>query len=370
LSWGRSAGRRAKVLIGRVRRELFSVRDARGPLEELKSLTDIPNLVTLYAVRVAVTLGVADLIEGGTTDVGEIARDVGADADALSRVLRHLVAVGILTHAGPGRVELSHTGALLVKGHPTRFNEILQLHSVSQRFEAAIAEMLHSVVTGEPSYARANGGAFWDQLAEEPQMALSFDIDMQQHIGSMGPELADAFDWSTASEVVDIGGGTGALLSHLLEKHHHLKGSLVEYADAATRATEVLATSGAGRRITVREGSFFDPLPPGADVYILSWILHDWPDQAVKAILKRCHEAAGNDGRVLVVERPLDPAHLSNSTPGDLKMMVFVGGRERTLVEYADLFAAANLRIDGTIPLTGGFMVFIAKDQGSPAASL
>ena len=140
----------------------------RGPSEPaaiLRSLTGLPNLVTLNAVRVFATLGIADVINSGTSDVPEIARKVGADSDALSRVLRHLVGVGLMRYSGQGQVELTRMGALLVKGHPSLFGEIFQMNSVGRRFDAAIEELLHSTMTGEPAYTRANGESFWNHGA-------------------------------------------------------------------------------------------------------------------------------------------------------------------------------------------------------------
>jgi hypothetical protein len=254
-------------------------------------------------------------------------------------------------------------GALLVKGHPSLFSEIFQMNSVGRRFDAAIEELLHSTITGEPAYAKANGKSFWNQLAVDAQLAQTFDIDMQEHVGSIGLNLAHTYNWSEISHVIDLGGGTGALLSHLLLEHRHLRGTLVEYADAATRAREILANSVVGSRLTVSEGSFFDPLPEGADVYVLSWILHDWPDQEAIQILKRCREAAGESGQVFIIERPLDPNNLRTSTEDDLRMLVFVGGRERSLEEYSKLLASADLQMENTLRLRGRFQLMTARGK-------
>jgi hypothetical protein len=353
---------RARAIPGYVLdRAYHRLRAPSEPEAVLRSLTGLPNLVNLNAVRVFATLGIADQISGGTSDVAEIASNVGAHPDALSRVLRHLVGLGLLTYTGEGRVALTRVGALLVTGHPSQLREIFQINSVGRRFNAAIEELLHSTMTGEPSYPRANGDEFWNQLASDAQLAKTFDIDMEQHVGTIGLDLAHTYDWSPISHVVDLGGGTGALLSHLLLAHRHLRGTLVEYADAATRAREALADSVLGTRLTVSEGSFFDPLPGGADVYILSWILHDWADEESIQILKRCREAAGENGQVFIVERPLDPHNLRASTEDDLRMLVFVGGRERSLAEYSKLLASAGLRLENTLRLRGRFRLMIAR---------
>ncbi len=358
---------RAKAIPGYVLDKLYHrLRDPSEPSAVLRSLTGLPNLVTLNAVRVFTTLGIADVIESGTSDVAVIARQVGADVDALSRVLRHLVAVGLLHSSGPGRVELTCMGALLVKGNPSGFSDIFQMNSIDRRFDATIDELLHSTITGEPAYTKANGESLWNQLAADPQLARTFDIAMEQRIGAISLDLSHTYDWSAITDVVDVGGGTGALLSHLLREHRHLRGTLVEYADAATRAREIVATSGLGSRLVVSEGSFFDPLPAGANVYVLSWILHDWPDKESIEILQRCREAAGANGRVFIVERPIDAQDLRTSTEADLRIMVFVGGRERSLAEYSSLLAVAGLEMENTLPLRDGFALMIAR--GMPPA--
>jgi hypothetical protein len=353
---------RAQAIPGYVLDKLYHrLRSPSEPAAILKSITGLPNLVTLNAVRVFATLGIADVINGGTSDVEEIARKVGADFDGLSRVLRHLVGVGLLRYSGKGQVELTHVGALLIKGHPSLSCEMFQMDGIGRRFDATIAELMHSTMTGEPAYARANGEPLWNQLASDAQLARTFDIDMAQHIGSIGLTLAHSYDWSAISHVIDLGGGTGALLSHLLLEHRHLRGTIVEYADAATRARETLENSVLGSRLTVEEGSFFDELPKGADVYVLSWILHDWPDREAIEILKRARQAAGEKGQVFIIERPLDPKNLRTSTEDDLRVMVFVGGRERTLGEYSKVLAAADLQLHSTLQLRGRFTLMIAR---------
>ena len=45
-------------------------------------------------------------------------------------------------------------------------------------------------------------------------------------------------------------------------------------------------------RVTAVGQSFFDPLPAGADLYLLKNVLADWPDREAMVLLSRCAEAA------------------------------------------------------------------------------
>jgi 2,7-dihydroxy-5-methyl-1-naphthoate 7-O-methyltransferase len=95
-------------------------------------------------------------------------------------------------------------------------------------------------------------------------------------------------------------------------------------------------------------GDFFAALPAGADVYVVSRALTDWNDDAATTILRRCAEAAGPGGRVLVVEvLPTEP-HVPHLSSYDLTMLVLVGGRERNVADHVALAAAAGLTLTRT----------------------
>lgn len=113
----------------------------------------------------------------------------------------------------------------------------------------------------------------------------------------------DSYDSGWARTVVDLGGGTGALLTELLARHPHARGILVETPTVAERArATVLSRDGVATRCEVREGDFFADVPGGADLYLLSWVLHDWPDPHAVQILANCRRAMSTTARLLVVE--------------------------------------------------------------------
>jgi hypothetical protein len=96
-------------------------------------------------------------------------------------------------------------------------------------------------------------------------------------------------------------------------------------------------------------GSFFDPLPPGAGGYLLSAIIHDWNDDSARIILRRCGEAAGQRGKVFVVEK-IGADGESTNTRMDLRMLAYFGGKERGLAEFTALAESAGLRVVAVHP--------------------
>jgi hypothetical protein len=141
--------------------------------------------------------------------------------------------------------------------------------------------------------------------------------------------------------VVDVGGGTGPLLAEILRAHPHVRGTLVDQPRAIARSAEIFQAAGVADRATAVAQSVFDPLPAGADLYILKSVLCDWPDREAAAILQRCAEAARPAGRVIA---------FTKSAPGEeaspeLLMMVLVGGRDRTFEEFREMAREAGLGV-------------------------
>ncbi|MGH3503281.1 MAG: methyltransferase [Nocardioidaceae bacterium] len=317
------------------------------------ALGPVMDLVTPMALRVAATLRIADQIGAGTVGADELAERSGTDADALARLLRHLVAHGVFVEPEPGRFAAGRPARFLKSDHPAGMHAWLDLDGFGGRMDLAFTGLLHTVRTGEPAWETVFGKPFWQYLADEPRIAAAFDATM-----AAGSEyVADAaagYGWTNATHVMDVGGGTGALLAEVLRSNTGLRGTLVDLPDTVRRGSEYLAERGLDDRCELAGQSFFDPLPAGGDVYVLSGVVHDWPDDEAVAILRRCAEAAGDRGRVVVIEAHGaagdDPATFAEM---NLRMLVLAGGRERELDDYRALAGAAGLRVTdvATTPL-------------------
>jgi hypothetical protein len=177
-----------------------------GPESQLRAVTDVPNLVSLQAVRVAVTIGLPDLLASGVGTTAELAARTATDVDALDRLLRHLVARGICRTDGNGQFALTEVGALLVSNHPTGSSLDFRLDAAPPLFDAVIQQLLYSVRTGRPAWDQVHTRSLWDQVAEDPAVANSFDRDMARRARVMGPEMIAAYDWTGISTLVDVGG--------------------------------------------------------------------------------------------------------------------------------------------------------------------
>lgn len=305
-------------------------------------LASMINLATPYAVRVVATLGVPEQLAAGVHDVDAIAAAVGADPDTLTRLLRYLVHREVFTEEPKGHFGLTDVSRLLLDRSPGGMGRWLDLESIGGRMDLAFAGLLHSVRTGEVAYPVVHGQSFWDDLAVEAHRRFIDELMLVQS-AMTSPQVAELYDWSAVTDVVDVGGGSGGLLAELLGKHPHLRGVLVDLPSAPAVAKQLFAERGLTDRTQIVTGSFFEQLPAGHDVYTISRAITDWPDSEATRILGQMAKAAGEKGRVLIIEvLPTDP-QVPYSTSFDLEMLVTVGGRERTLEDFNAIAADAGL---------------------------
>jgi len=307
-------------------------------MADIEALTD---LCTPWCVHVVVTLGVADHLARGLTTIEELASAAGADADALGRVLRHLVGKGLFESPARGKFALNEAAHALV-GPAARVG--LGLDGIGGRMAHSWSTLLSAVRTGRSAYHEVFGRPFWDDLAAHPDVAASFDALM----GPAGHDAPDpnvllSGDWSPIGTVVDVGVGTGSLLAGVLRAHPTVRGILVDQPTTIARAAEILEPAGVADRVTTVGQSFFDPLPSGADVYLLKSVLFDWPDAEASRILRRLADAARPAGRVVIIGG-VSPDDSGDPSP-ELLMLILVGGKARTLSEFRALAQPAGLTV-------------------------
>lgn len=306
----------------------------------MASVMQLMDLTTPWCVHVAITLRIADRVQAGTSNVAELARQADCDPTFLRRVLRHLVAKGVFDEPEPGEFAVNDTAEqLLDEG----LKLSCDLDGLGGRFAHSWSTLLGAVRTGKPAYADRFGRPFWEDLDANPKLRHAFD----QLMGTVGHGTPDPrlTDWETVRTVVDVGGGTGALLAEILKAAPHLRGTLVDLPQTVAESEALFDAAEVADRVTAVAQSFFDELPWGADCYVLASILNDWPDEEVVAILRRCAAAMSDDGRVLIRGGVSPDEHTADQLTLEA---VLLGGRNRSLDEFRQFALDAGLEVTAT----------------------
>jgi hypothetical protein len=279
------------------------------------------------ALGLAADLRVAQELADGPRSSAELARERGVDPDALYRVLRALASDGIFEETEPG--VFGHTAASEVLARDG-WDDFAHLFGGSWMTAVAALD-----ASGDAPFRRVHGEEFWAWLAANPDERAGFDRAMAQ--GWQGRlDRLESVDWRGDELVVDVGGGSGSLLSSLLERHPRMRGIVFDLPETV-RDERAL-----GDRCRFIEGSFFESVPSG-DVHLLSTILHDWDDDLAQRILETVRAAAGE--RLVVLDGVIEPGNGPDGAKWlDLLMLVLAGGRERTAEQWRVLLGDAHWR--------------------------
>ncbi len=319
---------------------------------------------------VAANLGLADLLRDGPRTNGELAEATGSHAPSLARVLRALLALGVLTRDPEGRFGLTALGATLRSDGPGSLRAWI-LFALGEENLRTWGELLHSVRTGETAFDHVYKMGVWQYRQQNPEHGRLFDAAMAALMSGVDTALAAAYSFAGVERVVDVGGGDGTLLITLLRVHPGLEGVLFDLPEVAAGARRRIAGAGLAQRCAVVAGDVFDAVPGDGDCYLLARVIHDWDDERAVAILRNCCRAMSEGGRLLLLER-IFPAEVEPSPASlaaaltDMNMMLVTGGRERTEAEYRTLLSVAGVDAVRIIPTGSGLSVLEGKRAGGP----
>lgn len=324
---------------------------------ELQLVDILGGMMTARAVQVGAELGIADLLTDGPVACDDIARQVGAEATSLYRLMRLLASIGVFTEVAPGAFAQTPVSELLRSTRPGSMRDYARMQGSAWRWQAW-GDLEGSVRSGGPAVDRLLGESLFDYFAHrDPAGGEVFARAMAGVSAATDAATVAAYDFSNARTIVDVGGAHGSLLASILAVTPTARGVLFDLPLSIDQARPHLAASGLSDRVTLVAGDFFESVP-AADTYLLRLILHDWRDEQCVAILRSCRSAIAPGGKLLVIEQVLP----SGNEPSfgkliDLEMLVCAYGRERTANEFDSLFSAAGFELTRVIPTSSLFCV-------------
>ena len=304
-----------------------------------------------FLLRTAAQLCLADHLADGARTAEQLAAATNTHAPSLYRLLRTLACNGVFSE------DESHQFSLTPLAEPLRSNvpgsvrtSILSL--TGDLFIIPWSKLLYSAQTGQSAFDKHFGVPFFDHLTSNPEEASMFSDLLIGLNSSDAPAVAAAYDFSSFSHIADIGGATGHLLATVLASHPGPRGTLFDLPHNQAGAAELIQSRGMADRVSFTPGNFFESVPAGCDLYMLSHIIHDWSEEQCLTILGNCHRAMSPTSR-LTHHRIVVLSEGNAFHPGkmlDITMLALTPGQERTEPEYRALLEKANFRLTRVIP--------------------
>lgn len=317
--------------------EITPAADRQSPARLMRILMGFAGSQMLLTAH---ELGVFELLAGGGRTAAALAAELEVDESALERLLIAGCTLDFFRRDGDVFTITDFSRAHLVRSSPAYMGGVFghvknELYPLWQHLESAVRE-------GQPQWSKVPGmdpkGPFESMYQTEAGVRMFMDAMFAATYPS-ALEFAEAFDFSRFERIVDVGGASGAFFAAVLPKFPSVRGTIFDLAPVGPVAMETMQRFGLDGRVTFQAGDFFkDPLPAGADMYVLGYILHDWNREQGTSLLKKIHDALPKDGAVFICETLLNeskdgPLHGAFS---NLNMLVATYGKEHTPGEYQE----------------------------------
>ncbi|MFC6083844.1 methyltransferase [Sphaerisporangium aureirubrum] len=309
------------------------------------------------AVVAAAELRLADAVGDEPVGIDDLATKVGADPDALFRLMRALTTLGVFRTAGD-ECTFAHTdlSAGLRSGAPERLLDMVLLEGAEWGWKLS-SRLAEPVRSGRPLFPQLYGKDLFSYFMEdEPEAGAVFDRAMTAiSEAAVGP-IVDALDVTGVSKVVDVGGGQGSIIRAVLQRNPGLRGAVFDIEPALYDAHAELREGGElADRAELVAGDCRESIPVAADLYLFKHVLHMWDDVAAAAILRNAVAAANPGARVIAIEQLVTEGPEGQYVALlDLHMLAVGGGKARSAGDFARLFELAGLRFGKVTATAGG----------------
>src|SRR5215218_5723625 len=300
---------------------------------------------------------VPDLLDAGPVRSADLAGQAGLNPLSTTRALRALTAFGLFRDVAPS-VFANSEASNLFRDAPGGLRNYA-LFATSEQFVKSSAALGHSLETGQAAHDHALGQKVWEYMRDHPEDNAAFNRGLAEIRKDEQAAIAAAYDWTGVTSVVDVGAGAGALLASVLGLNPQSRGILVDRPDVLRDSDDLLRARGVRDRCDLVAGNFFEAMGVNGDVWMLSQVLHDWPDAECRKILLRCRERMKTEDRLLVIEMiPVPGRPDVGIALLDMAMMMFGGeARQRTEAEYRELFAATEFVLTRVVETGTAFSI-------------
>ncbi|KAI9832129.1 MAG: hypothetical protein M1819_004480 [Sarea resinae] len=333
---------------------------AAGPAEHLHRLCWLHG--DSLSVRALTHFRIPEAVPlDGELSFEQIARDCNVDLDRSRRVIRHAMTNNLFQEPRPGFVAHTAASALLVKDQGLRHwvhMNVAEIWPAMSREVEAIEKYPGSEEPDQTGFCISNNteSVLFKELAKYPERAKVFAMGLGAWTNGEGFELdhlINGYPWVQFGKgtVVDVGGSHGFVSVALAEAYPELSFVVQDLPHTADEGNAFIPAHLKDRVTTMGHDFFTEQPVKGADVYFFRWIFHNWSTKYSIKILQSIIPAMKPGSRVIINDICLpEPNTIArheekNIRTMDLMMMALLNARERSVADFAELFAAADPRL-------------------------
>lgn len=314
-----------------------------------------------YVLFAAVDLGIIEMIYKKPSSLKKISDVLMINEKLLGRFLRVLEAAEILRKEN-NKYKVSSMGQYMAKDHSGSIRDSMMM--CANEGLASWSNLTKGLKTNFVPFYLNYGCMPFNLHAKNSQMAERFNQSM---ISSSKREkiniLFQKYDFSDVKKIIDIGGGYGIITIQILKKYKKIEATIYDLPYLKKGVEKYILKEKLEKRCKFVPGNFFNSIPSGGDLYILSRVLHDWDDIKASKILQNCKKVI-NDSNLLVIEKVISSKKDRNNLKlalDDLNVWVMCGGEERTLNDFKLLFNKNCLELNKVVMINSDKVVLEVK---------
>jgi acetylserotonin O-methyltransferase len=308
-------------------------------------LTLIDAFRSSKVMFVAVSLGVFDSLEREPGSAERLAAESKAQSEPMERLLDACAGLGLLSKQDGVYKNLPVASTYLCRGTPTTLVGYI-LYSDKVLFQLW-SNLENAVRQGLPQWTQTfhQEGGIFDHFFRTKEATQTFLQGMHGFGILSSPLVVSAFDLSRFKTFVDLGGATGHLAIAACDRYPDMNAIVFDLPQVIDAVREQISSCSVASRIQLRKGDFFDAeqLPQG-DLFGLGRIVHDWPDDKGKGLLRAIYDRLPSGGGILLSEKLLNDEKTGpiSAQLQSLNMLVCTEGKERSLGEFRVLLESAG----------------------------
>lgn len=315
-----------------------------------RELTAIPLMQIISGFWASKTLAAAvelDLftqLSGRGVDIHQLSQLLQIHPRPAEMLLSGCASLGLLEKRGERYYNSPLSEEFLVQGKPYYFGGVITL--LDRRLYLPWSRLPEAIKTNRAQTWGDQPGIF-EAISANPEEQRIFTEGMHSFSVQSGEAVAAAFDFLPYAHLLDVGGGSGAYCIEAARRYPHLRATVFDLPTALEIAREKIAEAAFSDRIKTHPGDFFtEALPKGADVVLLSMILHDWTPEKNRVILKRCFDALPSGGAIIVSELMMNDEKTGPVSAAlmSLNMLIETEGRNYTWAEYTEWLMEVGFR--------------------------
>ncbi|MDI9819463.1 MULTISPECIES: methyltransferase [unclassified Legionella] len=310
--------------------------------------------VVSRAIHTVAKLGIANHMSYKPVAIKELAEKTGTIPELLDRLLKFLSAYKIFDYH-EGSFALTELSLPLRDDHPNSIRDVLCM--VDESWWQAFSCLDLCLTTGKSAFSHQHGEDFFTYLSKHPEKQSNFDKGMAKLSSFDDACVASSYNFSSFSQVIDMGGGRGGLIKAIAAQYPAVKLILFDTPSVIAQ----LHAKDFPSQVKLVAGDFLTSIPL-AEAYIFKGVLHDFNDELMNKILCNCHQQMPADSLLFIAEQVLpDNEYPHPNKTMDIVMMALLGGRQRTLKEWQQSIQPSGFIYQESYPTNSLFTLMAFK---------